>query len=312
VSDSDSGAGGMWDEEVYAPGNVIDAAGSPPNPETDHCLLTADETGAMRAQWDVRPELLEQVRRELGDGWTGHRKILRVHGTPASASRRLPAPSFSDLDFTEMAGGATIADPLPDRAYRVDVGVLTASRLFYPLVSSNTMVIPRGENQPDEPESETTAAPSIGIAEVPPRFVNVVPAPALFTAGTEHALPPDGGRIPSPPAASSPPAPGSMPAASPAGPVPSPAGRSKFWLTLNTEVVVSGATVPNARVRLQGVEVPLRPDGTFSLRLTLSEGKQVIDANAVSADGLSERIVAQMITRSTTSSELEREEHEGR
>ena len=93
------------------------------------------------------------------------------------------------------------------------------------------------------------------------------------------------------------------------GPSPVTGNGRSFWFVLKTELVVSGATDPGARVTVQGVQVPLRADGTFSLRLPLPDGKQVVDANAVSVDGLSERIVAQVITRVTTSSELEREEH---
>jgi len=73
-----------------------------------------------------------------------------------------------------------------------------------------------------------------------------------------------------------------------------------FWFRLGTELVVYGATQPDARVTLQGRRVKLRPDGTFSARFELPDGKQVIPAVAESADG-SERIeIIPTVTKKTT------------
>ena len=72
----------------------------------------------------------------------------------------------------------------------------------------------------------------------------------------------------------------------------SPVGKGKtrgFWFRLGTELIVYGATEADAKVTLQGRPVKLRPDGTFTVRFELPDGKQVIPAVAESADG-AERI----------------------
>ena len=62
-----------------------------------------------------------------------------------------------------------------------------------------------------------------------------------------------------------------------------PGGKArKFWFQLDAELIVYGATEPNARVTLQGEPVKLRPDGTFTMRFSLPDSRQIIPAVATS------------------------------
>jgi hypothetical protein len=67
---------------------------------------------------------------------------------------------------------------------------------------------------------------------------------------------------------------------------------------LNAELVVYGATEPNARVTLGGREVKLRPDGTFSCRFALPDGFFELAAEATSVDQEKEAAVLRF-TRQT-------------
>lgn len=80
-----------------------------------------------------------------------------------------------------------------------------------------------------------------------------------------------------------------------------PAAERAFWFALNTELVIYGATEPDATVTLQGKPIPLRPDGTFTIRFALPDGELTLPAIAVSRDGGSERVVTPVVRRSTTS-----------
>ena len=71
-----------------------------------------------------------------------------------------------------------------------------------------------------------------------------------------------------------------------------PGGKSRaFWFKLDAELIVYGATEPNARVTLQGEPVKLRPDGTFTMRFSLPDSRQIIPAVATSPDGVEERTI---------------------
>jgi hypothetical protein len=75
--------------------------------------------------------------------------------------------------------------------------------------------------------------------------------------------------------------------------------KRKFWLIVNTELIVYGATQPDARVNVSGKPISLRADGTFSLRFALPDGKQVIPVHAKSYDGIDERTITPVVTKET-------------
>ena len=65
----------------------------------------------------------------------------------------------------------------------------------------------------------------------------------------------------------------------------------KFWLVADAEVIIYGATEPDAKLTFQGQPVKLNPDGTFSFRFALPNGEQKFPIHAVHKDGdLSESI----------------------
>lgn len=72
-----------------------------------------------------------------------------------------------------------------------------------------------------------------------------------------------------------------------------------FWFNVNAELVIYGATEPDAKVTLGGHEIKLRSDGTFSFRFALPDGKYDLPAVAVSADGTDARAADLKFTRET-------------
>jgi hypothetical protein len=72
-----------------------------------------------------------------------------------------------------------------------------------------------------------------------------------------------------------------------------------FWFNVNAELIIYGATEPNAKVTLGGHEIKLRPDGTFSFRFALPDGKYDLPAVAISADGDDARAADLKFSRET-------------
>ena len=58
-----------------------------------------------------------------------------------------------------------------------------------------------------------------------------------------------------------------------------------FWFTINAELVLYGATEPDASVTVGGRPILLRPDGTFSCRYSLPDGAHTVTVSALSAEG---------------------------
>jgi hypothetical protein len=92
--------------------------------------------------------------------------------------------------------------------------------------------------------------------------------------------------------------------ASMASPVKKIVKERKFWLKVDCELIVYGATEPDAKVTVQDRVVRLRPDGTFTLRFALPDGKQVIPVKAISSDDIEERTITPIVSRETKNSSL--------
>lgn len=74
----------------------------------------------------------------------------------------------------------------------------------------------------------------------------------------------------------------------------------KFWFNIQAEIIIYGATEPDAIVQIAGEKIKLRPDGTFTLRFALPDGFYKLPASAVSADGKDMRLVMLEFSRKTT------------
>ena len=73
----------------------------------------------------------------------------------------------------------------------------------------------------------------------------------------------------------------------------------KFWFKINAELIIYGATEPDATVTIADREIKLRPDGTFSFRFSLPDGRYQLPAVAISSDGEEGREARLEFSRST-------------
>lgn len=87
------------------------------------------------------------------------------------------------------------------------------------------------------------------------------------------------------------------------GSVTSPYGQPErkrgFWFNVNAELIVYGATEPDAEVTIGGKKIRLRSDGTFSYRFALPDGRYGLPAVARSADGVDSRSADLRFSRAT-------------
>ncbi len=74
----------------------------------------------------------------------------------------------------------------------------------------------------------------------------------------------------------------------------------KFWLVADCELILYGATEPDAFVTVSGRKVNLNPDGTFSMRFALPDGIVDLPVKAVSKDETDSREIDIKVTRATT------------
>ncbi len=106
---------------------------------------------------------------------------------------------------------------------------------------------------------------------------------------------------------------GAESAAAPAGPAPVKVSSAAavperegadwergFWFNLNAELVLYGATEPDARVTVDGRQIRLRPDGTFSYRFALPDGRYPLAIVAEAVDGRDRKSAKLEFSRTTS------------
>ncbi|WP_069789740.1 DUF4912 domain-containing protein [Cyanobacterium sp. IPPAS B-1200] len=75
----------------------------------------------------------------------------------------------------------------------------------------------------------------------------------------------------------------------------------KFWLVADAELIVYGATEPDATVTIGGRPIKLNPDGTFRFQMSFQDGLIDYPIIAVAADGEQTRSIHMEFTRETPS-----------
>ncbi len=68
---------------------------------------------------------------------------------------------------------------------------------------------------------------------------------------------------------------------------------------MNAELIIYGATQPDAKVTVAGRQIALRPDGSFGFRFALPDGQYAVPIVAVSADDTDGRAAELKFTRAT-------------
>ncbi len=226
------------------------------------------------AYWEIQRDHQNRVLGSLGGNWDGVRSILRVYdGGDKSGSK------FFDINLQGLASDWYI-EVWPNRSYVVEIGLLHRDGRFASLARSNEVTTPR-DGMSDVLDEEWMAVDFDKIYALSGGF-QVGKSSAELQKLMQERLK---GAVTS----------GSGGMASPTRP-PEEKG---FWFLLDCELVVYGATEPDAAVTIQGKKIALRPDGTFTARYALPDGRIVVDARAVSTDGSEERSIIPIVERKT-------------
>jgi len=241
----------------------------------------------LHCYWELTRQAIQRAEAALGEEWHTSRPILRLLDVSSQDTTSTSESAIRDIEIHGGCNNWYIDVVSPPRSYRVDVGYLARSGRFYVMARSNVVCTPRAgvsdaidENWADIDLKKADriyamssgfdpSASSLELKQLfDERLRRPLGSPAITSFGSASLFPGSG------------------------------RGR-KFWFQLDAELIIYGATDGNARVTLQGEPVKLRPDGTFTMRFSLPEGRQIIPAVATSPDGVEERTIVLAIERNT-------------
>jgi hypothetical protein len=251
----------------------------------------------LHCYWELTRHAIQRAEAALGQDWHTARPILRLLDVSNRGTANSSETAVRDIDIHGGCNNWYIDVDSPPRSFRVDIGYLSRSGRFYVLARSNVVSTPRAgvsdvidENWADidAKKADRIYAMSGGFD---PAGNSSLELKELFEERLRRPL--------GSPAVTSFGSGGLM-----------PGGKSRaFWFKLDAELIVYGATEPTARVTLQGEPVKLRPDGTFTMRYSLPDSRQIIPAVATSPDGVEERTIVLAVERNTK--HLEPMTHDG-
>ena len=259
----------------------------------DKLILQVRDPWWIHSYWEVRGDTMERFKEQLKDQFYKAKRLLRVYDVSHILFDGKNAHRFFDIEINDYATSWYIDTAGPGRSWCVDYGLLLPDGTFVTILRSNTVYTPL--EGPSWITDEEWMIPEEMFARLYGMGFGLGQSSPVGKAWQErikHVL------------SSGMSSPGIASMTSPVKKMPK---ERKFWLVVDCELIVYGATEPDAKVTVQDREIKLRPDGTFTLRFALPDGKQVIPVKAVSSDQIEERTITPIVSRETKSSILLKE-----
>ncbi len=251
----------------------------------DKIVLQVRDPWWLHAYWEVRSQTVEGIRGNVGNKFDGARSVLRVYDVSFIRFNGKNAHRYFDIDISLDANSWYIDAGIAGRSWIVDIGFRLKDGTFILIARSNAVTTPTDGPSwmTDEewmiPEDKFAALYGMGFgfgAVSSPgkkgwtqRFKMPISSPGLFSLSSPVRW-------------------------------QKPQKRQRgFWFKVDTELIVHGATEPDAKVMVSGHPVELNRDGTFMLRFHLPNGIKTVPVVAQSADGIDTLSATPVVSRET-------------
>jgi len=261
-------------------------SGRAAKPQRDRMVLMVRGPHWLHAFWEVTPRSVVRAQAALGQEWHSAKPVLRLVRLEAGLNASASACVVKEI---EIHGGVKnwFIDVREPMRCRVELGYAATSGRFHTLTRSNAVTVPSalqgdtldahwGEIAGDcdriyamsggfSPENNSTELQELFEERLQRPMVPAVRRPGGYDIEVDEDDRPD------------------------------------FQLQVDAEVIVYGATQPDARVTLQGEPVKVQPDGTFRVRVDMPNKRQVLPIIASAPDGGSRHMVVMAVERNTKS-----------
>lgn len=247
-------------------------------------VIMARDPWWVYAYWEITDQREAEVKRQISkQNLTAIKSILRIYDVTDIDFNGKNANSYFDIKLSGLAKNWYVNTGIPNRAYCVDIGILTKEGKFFTLARSNVVRTPR-YGMSDVFDEEWMCAEEdywrmfglsggFGIGRSSLEMKEMFKKRLLeqITSGVSSI----------------------------SSPMKRVSVSKGFWLVVDAELIVYGATEPDAKVTVCGRPIQLKKDGSFSLRFSLPDGKQVIPVEATSSDGKDKRKITPTVSRHT-------------
>jgi hypothetical protein len=253
----------------------------------DRLVVMVRDPYWLHAYWELTRGSIERARAVLGQHWYGARPVLRVvevarNGTTSSVRKVL-----RDIEIHGGGNNWYVDVDEPPRSFQMEIGYLALGGRFISLAKSNVVSTP--------PVGSVKACDGnwAGVAE---DFDRIYALSGGYSDDGDHSDLKDlfEERLRRPMGASM----ATRFGVGASGSALS-GGRREFCFQVDAELVVYGVTDPDAHVTIRGEPVRLQSDGSFRMRFTLPNRRQVLPVVASSGDGVQQRTIVLAVERNT-------------
>ncbi len=266
----------------------VDKTGLPRNYGDTKIIILPRDPMWMFAYWEVSPGTFSELKKKLGEqSYNSSKWTLRIYDVTGVTFNGSNQHKYFDISIDYWAENWYINVREANRAWCVDIGIVTPDGKFITVARSNVIIMPRQGISPITDEQWAMLQQEFerllrlsGVDRIGKSSFDIA---KLMRERWEEIV--------------SISLPGSPMGASSWRKMNVPEEVKGFWLRADTELIVYGATESNAKLTVQGKAVRLNPDGSFSLRFYLPDGKQEYPIEAVSADGKMKRQITFQVER---------------
>ncbi|QVL30993.1 DUF4912 domain-containing protein [Telmatocola sphagniphila] len=256
----------------------------------DRIVVMVRDPYWLHVYWELTHQSVQRAEAALGQDWHGAKPILRICDVTAQDTTSTAEAIVKDIYIHGGCNNWYVEVPQPPKSYRIDIGYISKRGQLYVLARSNVVTTPKAGSSDavDENWSELDTKNA-------DRIMNMSMGGNFDLTGNMLGMQPElktllEERLRKPL---------SSPTLSSYSSSSHGAKDRKFFFSLDAELIVYGRTEPTAHVTLQGEPIKLRPDGTFTMRYSLPDSRQIIPAIAASSDGVEERTIVLAVERNT-------------
>ncbi len=251
----------------------------------DRLVLMVRDSYWLHAVWNVTPHSVKRAEAALAAYWHTAVPCLRIMEVDGGVTTSTAERVIREIEIHGGVSNWYIEVANPPHSYRADIGYRASNGKFFVIARSQAVTTPApgssdaiDDNWNDIAANyERVYAMSGGYSEehssgdLQELFEERLQRPMLnptsaqFGSGAERILNRHRG----------------------------------FDFHVDAEMILFGKTKSDARVMLAGEPVKLRPDGSFTVRLSMPDKRQVLPIVASSSDGVEQRTVVIAVERNT-------------
>lgn len=249
---------------------------------TDRLILMVRDAFWLHAHWQISENAVDRARAALAENWHAAQPVLRLFRLPTAGIKETQPPEVvvRDIEIHGAVNSWFIDVSDPPTTFRAEIGYLAQNRDFRSVARSNLVTTPASAASSNGEEGLTEVAEDPEhILALSAGYHEEHSSDELREYLEERLNRPIGGYRPSL--------------------IRSLNGRPQVRFSVDAELVVFGTAAVDSKVTMDGEPVELDSDGSFSIRVSLPDRRQVLPVVATTHNGREERTVIIAVERNT-------------